>query len=106
MTLHSTAERSSWLDARAMERLERHLSRGLRRVRGGGGPRLVSVTARVTDPAVDPVATVNASRAADEPWFGLEQPDRDGLAIAGLGCVHAIEAGRPRSLRRGVDPVA
>jgi salicylate biosynthesis isochorismate synthase/menaquinone-specific isochorismate synthase len=78
-----------------MERLNRHLSRGLRRVRGGGGPRLVSVTARVADSAVDPVATVSASRAADEPWFALEQPDRDGLAIAGLGCVHAIEAAGP-----------
>ena len=33
-----------------------------------------------------------ASRGAEEPWFALEQPDRDGLAIAGLGCVQAIEA--------------
>jgi salicylate biosynthesis isochorismate synthase/menaquinone-specific isochorismate synthase len=78
-------------------RLERHLSRGLRRVRGGGGPRLISVTARLADPSVDPVAIISASRAGDEPWFALEQPDRDGLAIAGLGCVSAIEAaGRDR----------
>jgi salicylate biosynthesis isochorismate synthase len=95
MTLHPSAERTPWLDAVAVERLERHLSRGLRRLRHGDGTRLVSVTTRVADPSVEPVGTVCASRRGAEPWFALEQPDRDGLAIAGLGCAHAIEAAGP-----------
>jgi salicylate biosynthesis isochorismate synthase len=95
MTLHPTAERTPWLDAGALERLERRISRGLRRTRRGDGPRLVSVTARVADPSIDPVGTVWASRADEEPWFALEQPDRDGLAIAGLGCARAIEEAGP-----------
>jgi hypothetical protein len=49
MTLHPSAERTPWLDAVALERLERHLSRGLRRLRHGDGTRLISVTTRVAD---------------------------------------------------------
>jgi salicylate biosynthesis isochorismate synthase len=92
MTLSRLIEADGWLPAAASERLECHIARGLQRVRRGGGPRLVSVTARLTERPVDPVA-VSASRVDDEPWFALEQPDRDGLAISGLGCVRAIEAG-------------
>ena len=33
-----------------------------------------------------------ASRASAEPWFCLEQPERDAIAVAGLGCVSALEA--------------
>ena len=35
---------------------------------------------------------VAASRRPDEPWFCFEQPDRDGTAVAALGCVLALEA--------------
>ena len=91
MTLRPTAERTPWLDAGAIERLQRYVSRGLRRTRHGDGPRLVSVTTRLADLSVDPVGTVWASRGGDEPWFALEQSDRDGLSIAGLGGVHVIE---------------
>ena len=72
-------------------RLATHLRAGVRRARSRGVTVLVSVsvpTARFTDP----VAAIMASRGPAEPWFALEQPDRDGLAIAGLGSVHAIEA--------------
>jgi isochorismate synthase len=75
----------------ALHRLAQHLRAAQRRARSRGVTVLVSVTA----PSArypDPVATVTASRRDDEPWFALEQPDRDGLAIAGLGCVQAIEA--------------
>jgi isochorismate synthase len=95
MTLLPTAERTPWLDAGAVERLGRYISRALRRMRHGDGPRLVSVSTRLADPSVDPVGTVCASRRDGEPWFALEQPDRDGLAIAGLGSAHAIEAAGP-----------
>ncbi|MGH2893175.1 MAG: isochorismate synthase [Solirubrobacteraceae bacterium] len=93
MATHLTDHLAPWLDRATAERLERRVARGLGQVRGGGGPRLVSVSARVARPGVDPVATITASRQALEPWFALEQPDREGLAIAGLGCVQAIEAG-------------
>jgi salicylate biosynthesis isochorismate synthase/menaquinone-specific isochorismate synthase len=92
MTTRLADHVAPWLDRGAAERLERRVARGLGHVRSGAGPRLVSVTARVAGPEVDPVATITASRQAREAWFALEQPDRDGLAIAGLGCVQAIEA--------------
>jgi isochorismate synthase len=72
-------------------RLARRLHAAVRRARSRGVSVLVSVSAQTTGFA-DPVAVVAASRGAAEPWFALEQPDRDGLAMAGLGCVQAIEA--------------
>ena len=76
----------------AIQRLRRHLGSAVRRARSRGVTVLVSVTAPTTEFG-DPVAAVASSQRAGEPWFALEQPDRDGLAIAGLGCVQAIEAG-------------
>ena len=32
------------------------------------------------------------SRRPGEPWFCFEQPDRDGCAVAAIGCVRALEA--------------
>ncbi len=52
---------------------------------------LASVTAGV-DPAVDPTAVAEASRRPGEHWFCFEQPDRDGYAVAAMGCVRALEA--------------
>ncbi len=52
---------------------------------------LASVTAGV-DAAVDPTAVAVASRRPGEPWFCFEQPDRDASAVAGIGCVRALEA--------------
>ena len=80
-----------WLDAETGRRLERRLDAALRRARATGTPALVSVTGRV-DPAVDPTAVAVASRRSGEPWFCLEQPDRDGYAVAAIGSVRALEA--------------
>ena len=55
---------------------------------------LVSVTGRSTR-AGDPTTVVAASRDAGEHWFCIEQPDRDGSALAGLGCVRSLEARGP-----------
>ncbi len=45
----------------------------------------------------DPSAIVLSSRLPSEPWFCFEQPDRDGTALAALGCVHQLDAsGRER----------
>ena len=62
--------------------------------RGRDGEVLAAVT--VDLPAMtDPSAVVVASRQADEPWFCFEQPDRDGAALAALGCAKEIEASGP-----------
>jgi menaquinone-specific isochorismate synthase len=84
-----------WLDADAVRRLEGRLDAALRRARASGTAVLASVTAGV-DPAVDPTAVAVASRRPGEPWLCFEQPDRDGSAVAGVGCVLALEARGPR----------
>src|SRR3954451_23100489 len=45
---------------------------------------------------VDPSAVAVASRVAGEPWFCFEQPDRDGHAVAAIGCVRRLEASGER----------
>src|SRR6185437_1984041 len=80
-----------WLGADAVRRLEARLEAALRRARTTGTPALVSVTAGV-DSSVDPSAVAVASRRPGEPWFCLEQPDRDRCAMAAIGCVRALEA--------------
>ena len=74
----------------------------MRRARTAGEA-LAAVTVAIPSPpthpraTVDPSALVVASRRPGEPWFCFEQPDRDGAALAGLGCVREIEAsGRGR----------
>ncbi len=84
---------SGWLDAPAASRLEQRLELALRRSRRAGSSVLVSVTAPL--PAVDPTALVAASRQPGEPWFSLEQPERDGWALAALGAVHELRARGP-----------
>ncbi len=81
----------SWLDARTAQRFTDRLHAGRDQARAGGEPVLVSVTVALAD-AVDPAAVVCGSRTPGEPWFCLEQPDRDAIALAALGCVCALEA--------------
>src|SRR5919202_89916 len=69
--------------------------RAVRRARRSGRPVLLAHTARL-GADVDPSAAVFASRAPGEPWFCLEQPDRDGAALAALGCVRRLTAAGPR----------
>jgi salicylate biosynthesis isochorismate synthase len=87
---------SGWLDARAAARLEQRLEAGLRRARRSGSRVLASVTA-VCEGEVDPTAVVAASRRTGESWFCLEQPDREGSALAALGSAWWLEErGRDR----------
>jgi salicylate biosynthesis isochorismate synthase/menaquinone-specific isochorismate synthase len=79
--------------------LRDRLAEGLRRARARGGEVLVAQTVRAARD-VDPAAVAVASRRAGEPWFLLEQPDRDRSAIAALGCVRAIEAHGPDRFAR------
>ncbi|MCW2951502.1 MAG: isochorismate synthase [Conexibacter sp.] len=91
-------ESLEWLDAAARALLAARLETALRRARAAAGPALADgggTIAAVTVPApagIDPSGVVAASRRADEPWFCFEQPDRDGTALAALGCARAIEA--------------
>jgi len=74
--------------------LLRRVERAAKRARRSGTPVLTALGVEV-DPVVDPSAVVCASRADGEPWFLLEQPDRDGAARASLGCIAAVEASGP-----------
>jgi isochorismate synthase len=82
-----------WLDPAARALLVARLETAVRRARAGAGELLAAVT--VPAPQSDPSALVVASRRPGEPWFCLEQPDRDGTALAALGCVRAIETAGP-----------
>ena len=93
MTRHAARLQNAepWLDPEAHARLEQRVDAGLRRARATGSAMLVSVTAAASG-TIDPSAIVAASRRPGEHWFGFEQPDREGMALAGLGCARAIEA--------------
>jgi isochorismate synthase len=93
MTDHLIGASSAWpwLDAGAVRRLDRRLEAALRRARATGASALASVTARV-EAGIDPTATAVASRRPGEAWFCLEQPDREGSALAALGGVRSLEA--------------
>jgi salicylate biosynthesis isochorismate synthase len=80
-----------WLDSAGQARLERRVEIALRRSRAAGVSVLASVTAPLPG-AVDPSAIVSGSRASEEPWFCLEQPQRQGFALAALGAVWKLEA--------------
>jgi salicylate biosynthesis isochorismate synthase/menaquinone-specific isochorismate synthase len=41
---------------------------------------------------LDPSGIAAGSRWEGEPWFCLEQPEREGAALSGLGCVRRLEA--------------
>src|SRR5436190_4646957 len=78
----------------AHTRLRERLAQAVRRARDSGR----SVLAATTVPAgerLDPTAVACASRRAGERWFCLEQPERQGFALAALGAVHTLEARGP-----------
>ncbi len=86
--------RPEWLDAAGRARLERHIDAALRRARATGAVALASVTTSLAE-GVDPSAVVTASRLPGEPWFCLEEPQRERFALAALGSVRTLEAARP-----------
>lgn len=71
----------------------------LKRARRTGSSILTSVTTPA-DPDLDPVTAVATSRRPGEEWFCFEQPDRQGYAVAGLGCAHALQAHGADRFRR------
>jgi len=85
------------LSAADMARLRRHAGEALRRARRRGQA-LASITVTLPRDA-DPAAVVAASRRPGEPWFCLEQPDRDRTALATLGAVLVLEERGPDRFR-------
>ncbi|HEX2016049.1 MAG TPA: isochorismate synthase [Solirubrobacteraceae bacterium] len=71
-------------------RLSARLEAALARARRLGRPVLAALTLRV-DGRLDPTAVVLSSRQGSEPWFCLEQPERDAVALASLGCVAELQ---------------
>jgi salicylate biosynthesis isochorismate synthase/menaquinone-specific isochorismate synthase len=97
-----TGERGLALYGAARAELLLRCERAVSRARRSGRAVLAGLTVRV-GPEVDPSAVVFASRAPDDDWFCLEQPDRDSAALATLGCVARVEAGEADGRRAG-DP--
>jgi salicylate biosynthesis isochorismate synthase/menaquinone-specific isochorismate synthase len=87
------------LSAEERGRLLEHLGQAVRRARGGRPGGVLAALTVLVDPRTDPTAVVAVSRRAGEPWFVLEQPDREGSALAALGCVIALEASGPDRFR-------
>jgi salicylate biosynthesis isochorismate synthase/menaquinone-specific isochorismate synthase len=61
------------------------------RARRTGRPHIASLTTEA-DPRMDASAAVLAARRPDDRWLCLEQPERDGYALAALGEAALIEA--------------
>jgi isochorismate synthase len=76
------------------ERLQVRAGEAVRRARAAGRPVLAAITLPAA-PGTDPTAVACASRRAGERWFCWEEPERDGTALAALGCVHSLEAEGP-----------
>ena len=74
-----------------LERLEQAVRRSRRRRSQGVLAALTVAVAR----DVDPAAVAHLSRRPGEPWFCIEQPERERMAIGALGCAVALEARGP-----------
>jgi salicylate biosynthesis isochorismate synthase/menaquinone-specific isochorismate synthase len=95
VALRTAAPSPFALDPDARDRLASRLTAAARQARSGGGDAVVSVTCPV--PAeLDLSAAVLAARLAQDRFFCLEQPDRNGFALAGLGSAALIESAGPR----------
>ncbi len=88
-----------WLGPAGRARLAARIEMALRRARASGREVLAAVTVRLPDD-VDPSAVVLASRRPGEPWACLEQPDRDGSALAALGAAQTLEGRGPERFAR------
>jgi salicylate biosynthesis isochorismate synthase/menaquinone-specific isochorismate synthase len=88
------ASARDWISEAGLARLERRLASAQAKVRASGRGLIVSITEALAEPA-DPTAVAVASRRAGEAWFCFEQPERDGSALAALGCVHELSGAGP-----------
>ena len=84
-------ERAFRLAPAAEERLRNRVNRALAEVRRMGPVAVAAVTVPI-DPALDLSAAVLAARRTEDRFACLEQPDRDGFVLAGLGQAAVLEA--------------
>ena len=87
--VRTAADRPFRLAERDRARLLAHLTEAVKRARRSGRA-LAAIT--VDASGVDPAAVLHASRRPGEPWFVLEQPDRERSVLAALGAVETLEA--------------
>jgi salicylate biosynthesis isochorismate synthase/menaquinone-specific isochorismate synthase len=80
------------LAAEAETRLRDRVSAAVRHARRGGGEAVVAATTVPIAPELDLSAAVLAARRPDDRYSCLEQPDRDGFVLAGLGQAVTLEA--------------
>ena len=80
--------------AAAVERLRAHVAAAAKRARRTGAPALAAITVPITAELDLSAAVLNARRPTDR-FSTLEQPDRDGFALAGLGQAATVEARGP-----------
>lgn len=80
-------------------RLGQHLEAAIRRARRTADRTALAAVTVALDPRTDPTAVAVASRRPGEPWFALEQPDRERSALATLGAVAELEADGPDRFR-------
>jgi salicylate biosynthesis isochorismate synthase/menaquinone-specific isochorismate synthase len=85
------------LPAADRERFRGRLEEAVRRARRSRSGEILAAITVDAPAATDPTAVAFASRRGDEAWFVLEQPEREGSALAALGAVCQLEAsGRAR----------
>jgi len=73
------------------ERLAARVERALDVAAKSGERAFAAITVAV-DPSLDLAAAVLGSRQSEDRWFCMEQPDRDGYAVCGLGVATGVEA--------------
>src|SRR5215216_4444630 len=79
------------VDTIAHARLEERVSEALSAARRSGRPALAAVTLSIP-PELDLSAVVLAARRTGDRYASLEQPNRDGFVLAGLGQAAILEA--------------
>ena len=85
------------LDAAAERRLQNRVERAIAYARSGRGGRATVAAITVPVPAeLDAAAVVLAARRAGDRFACLEQPDRDGFALAALGQAVVLQASGER----------
>jgi isochorismate synthase len=82
------------LEAADAERLGGRVERALHQARRSGRPALAAITVPIP-PELDLSAAVLAARRPDDRFACLEQPDRAGFVLAGLGQATVLEASGP-----------
>ena len=82
------------LEAADVERLRDRVERAVTGARRSGDAAVAAVTVPLP-PDLDLSAAVLAARRADDRYACLEQPDRDGFVLAGLGQAMTLEASGP-----------